>query len=67
MGQALKTLERMVNMNANYDIYDDFKYWEDASDQYREAEGTLLPLWRFTDERTKRRTVTSIVWNPQYK
>eukprot|EP00948_MAST-09A_sp_MAST-9A-sp1_P001174 g1174.t1 len=66
MGKALKTLERMANMNANYEIYEDFKYWEDASDQFRDGDGTLLPLWRFCDDRTKRRTVTHVVWNPVY-
>jgi hypothetical protein len=25
----------------------DFKYWEDAADEYREYDGTLMPLWRF--------------------
>ena len=29
----------------------DFKYWEDASDEFRETEGTLLPLWKFAFER----------------
>ena len=27
------------------EIFQDFKYWEDASDQFREGEGSLLPLW----------------------
>lgn len=26
----------------------DFKYWEDAADEFRDPEGTLMPLWRFT-------------------
>ena len=51
MGNALKILERMVNQNAEDDIFQDFKYWEDASDLYRNSEGSLLPLWRFSPER----------------
>lgn len=46
MENALKILERLVNQNAEDEIFNDFKYWEDASDQFREGEGSLLPLWR---------------------
>jgi len=66
MGKAVKVMERMVNQNSFSDIADDFKYWEDASDQFREGEGTLLPLWKFYNERAKRKHVTSICWNPEY-
>ncbi|CAE7308809.1 unnamed protein product [Symbiodinium microadriaticum] len=66
MSNALKILERMVNQNAEDEIFQDFKYWEDASDWYRNGEGSLLPLWRFSTERTKRKQVTAIKWNPVY-
>ncbi|KAK3240083.1 Dynein, 78 kDa intermediate chain, flagellar outer arm [Cymbomonas tetramitiformis] len=66
MCKAVKVMERMVNQNSFSDIADDFKYWEDASDQFREGEGTLLPLWKFYNERAKRKHVTSICWNPEY-
>jgi len=66
MGNALKILERMVNQNAEDEIFQDFKYWEDASDQFRGGEGSLLPLWRFSTDRTKRKQVTALCWNPQY-
>jgi len=55
-----------VNQNSYDDIAQDFKYWEDQSDQFREGEGTLLPLWKFYNERAKRRHVTAIAWNPEY-
>lgn len=45
----------------------DFKYWEDPSDEYRENDGTLLPLWKFTYEKAKKLAVTSLCWNPKYK
>nr|CAD7439327.1 unnamed protein product [Timema bartmani] len=32
----------------------DYRYWEDPSDEYREDEGTLLPLWKFVYEKTKK-------------
>ena len=58
MGAAL---ERMVNQNAEDEIFQDFKYWEDASDAFREGEGSLLPLWRFSTERSKRKQVRETV------
>nr|CAG4635166.1 EOG090X0HBC [Alona affinis] len=56
-------------------------YWEDAADEYREPEGTMMPLWRFSppaallrmfEENGSMRSqvpshVTSICWNPHYK
>jgi dynein intermediate chain 1, axonemal len=52
--------------NAEDEIFQDFKYWEDASDAFREGEGSLLPLWRFSTERTKRKQVTAMEWNGRY-
>lgn len=63
---ALKAMERMVNQNDCFDIIDDFKYWEDQSDLYKE-DGTLLPLWQFFTEKTKKRAVTYIALNNRYK
>lgn len=40
----------------------DFKYWEDASDEFKDQEGTLLPLWKFSCEKSKRMAVTSLCW-----
>lgn len=40
----------------------DFKYFEDASDEYRDQQGTLLPLWKFQYDKTKRLAVTAISW-----
>ena len=44
----------------------DFKFWEDPSDEFRDGEGTLLPLWRFSDHRARRKQVTALCWNPTY-
>lgn len=66
MGLSLKILERMVNQNAEDEIYNDFKFWEDPSDDFRPGEGTLLPLWRFADSRSRRKQVTSLCWHPQF-
>jgi len=40
----------------------DFKYFEDASDEFREQEGTLLPLWKFQYDKAKRLSVTALCW-----
>eukprot|EP00928_Gymnodinium_smaydae_P053786 TRINITY_DN376_c0_g3_i1.p1 TRINITY_DN376_c0_g3~~TRINITY_DN376_c0_g3_i1.p1 ORF type:complete len:666 (+),score=163.88 TRINITY_DN376_c0_g3_i1:64-2061(+) len=66
MKLSIKIMERMVNQNAENEVYHDFKYWEDRSDEFRDGEGTLLPLWRFSSEKAKRQQVTAIKWNPRY-
>eukprot|EP00996_Jenningsia_fusiforme_P005665 NODE_667_length_1996_cov_12.812018_g617_i0.p1 GENE.NODE_667_length_1996_cov_12.812018_g617_i0~~NODE_667_length_1996_cov_12.812018_g617_i0.p1 ORF type:complete len:631 (+),score=160.13 NODE_667_length_1996_cov_12.812018_g617_i0:160-1893(+) len=63
---SLKVMERMVNQNTFNDITDDYKYWEDAADLYKDDGGTLLPLWKFSSDKVRKKTVTSICWNPQH-
>ncbi|NWQ64588.1 DNAI1 protein, partial [Neopipo cinnamomea] len=67
VAKAAKIAERMVNLNTFDDIAQDFKYFEDASDEFRAQQGTLLPLWNFQYEKTKKLAVTAISWNPKYK
>ncbi len=31
----------------------DFRFYEDGSDEFRDVEGTLLPLWKFEYEKAK--------------
>lgn len=80
--EGWKVLERMVNQNTYDDIakgitsflirtdlgncVSDYRYWEDPSDEFREDEGTLLPLWKFSYDKTRKSTVTDIEWNPHY-
>lgn len=52
----------MVNQNTYDDIAQDFSYFEDASDEFRDQEGTLLPLWKFSYDKAKRLAVTSLCW-----
>lgn len=56
----------MVNQNTHDEIAQDFKYWEDASDEFKGNEGTLLPLWPFKSEKGKKLSVTAVVFNPEY-
>ncbi|XP_026578796.1 dynein intermediate chain 1, axonemal [Pseudonaja textilis] len=67
VAKAAKIVERMVNQNTFDDIAQDFKYFEDASDEYRDNMGTLLPLWKFQYDKAKRLAVTALSWNPKYK
>ncbi|CAF0920781.1 unnamed protein product [Rotaria sordida] len=63
---SLKILERMINQNTFDDIAQDFKYWEDAADEYREQEGSLLPLWLFQYSMVKKLACTNLTWNTHY-
>ena len=47
----------------------DFRFYEDQSDQYKELEGTLLPLWTFSfeDKEAKHKLEnTALCWNARY-
>jgi dynein intermediate chain 1 len=66
MEHSLKTMERLVNQNAEDEIFHDYKYFEDKADEFRNGEGTLLPLWRFSANKANRKQVTSLCWNPLY-
>jgi dynein intermediate chain 1, axonemal len=74
MKHSLQIMERLVSQNAEDEVYSDFKYWEDASDAFRDNVGTCLPLWKFEDSKTKKaaassasgassKQVTAIAWN----
>ena len=68
MNKALKVTERLINQNAQDEIYHDFKYFEDASDEYRAREGSLLPLWKFSTQRVKKGLqVTALCWNTNHE
>jgi dynein intermediate chain 1 len=66
-------MERMANQNTFDDISQDYKYWEDASDDLGDKKctatntaGKLLPLWKFVFQKDKKKQVTSLCWNPKY-
>ena len=66
LSEKVHILYRMVNQNTFDDVMQDFKYYEDPSDEYRQQQGTLLPLWRFSYDRAKRSAVTALSISPQY-
>lgn len=57
---------KLTPQNSILQYFLDYRYWDDPSDEFRDEEGTLLPLWKFTYDKTKRNTVTDISWNPYY-
>ncbi len=65
---AVKVMERLVNQNAELDLFMDFKYHEDKDGESasKEGKGTFLPLWTFQYKDAKKKTVTALSWNPYY-
>lgn len=67
--RCLKIMERMVMQNEQAEKYEDYKYWWSKDGENLEAgktEGSLLPIWRFSNEKLRKKNVTSITWNPKY-
>ncbi|CAF4626912.1 unnamed protein product [Rotaria sp. Silwood1] len=44
---------------------ENFKYFEDKTDEVRDPMGTLFPLWKFPPSFSNR-SVTALTWNPAY-
>lgn len=61
-----RKMERMINQNTFDDVLQDFRYWDDASDAVKTEEGSLLPLWTFRNDATKKKHVTALSFNPAY-
>ena len=68
MKRQLKIMERMIVQNAEEVQFEDYKYYEDTTeDPENNSYGSVLPLWRFTTEKSRKKNVTAIAWNPKYK
>ena len=68
MKRALKIMERMIVQNADYVKFEDYKYYEDNTEDPETGNyGSVLPLWRFSTEKSRKKNVTSIQWNPKYR
>ncbi|VDK34692.1 unnamed protein product [Taenia asiatica] len=64
--KPIKTVERMINQNTFDDVLQDFAFYEDISDDFRDSLGTLLPLWKFTYEKSRKMVVTALCWSLRY-
>lgn len=68
MKRALKIMERMIVQNADDEKFEDYKYYEDNTEDKETGNyGSVLPLWRFSTPKSQKKHVTSIIWNPRYK
>jgi dynein intermediate chain 1 len=65
MKGTVKLMERMVNFNQDLEAFEDFRFFSDGADAFRQT-GSALPLWRFTFEKLKKKQVTCVRWNPTY-
>jgi len=61
-------MERTVVQNDQKDKYHDYKYYWTQGEvtETSKNEGHLLPIWRFQNEKQRKKNVTCIVWNPRY-
>lgn len=67
MSRCLKIMERMIVQNAEYPFFHDYKYYkDDTNDPESDSFGSVLPLWRFTSDKARKKAVTAICWNPRY-
>ena len=54
-------------INFDHSIYNlDFQFYEDPADEFKDFEGTLLPLWEFVNVKKEKLEITSLCWNPKY-
>mmetsp|Transcript_19883 Transcript_19883/g.17008 ORF Transcript_19883/g.17008 Transcript_19883/m.17008 type:complete len:245 (+) Transcript_19883:256-990(+) len=60
-------MERMVVQNEQQERYHEYKYFWANEQTESGKEGAMLPIWRYTGHKEKKRNVTSICWNPKYK
>ena len=69
MKRCLKIMERLIVQNANEERFIDYKYEELQMDELTNnpSDVPVLPLWRFTTDKGRRKHVTAICWNPRYK
>ena len=68
MKRALKIMERMIVQNSETEKFDDYKYYIDnTQDPATGLYGSVLPLWRFSNDKGRGKQVTAVTWNPRYK
>jgi dynein intermediate chain 1 len=68
MKRALKIMERMIVQNQDSIKFWDYKYYQDDTEDKENGNyGAVLPLWRFSTDKSRKKSVTSIQFNPKYK
>lgn len=68
MKRSLRLMERMIVQNTEEVKFHDYRYFEEVAEEGTDAKvGSVLPLWRFSTEKSRKKNVTTICWNPRYK
>ncbi|KAH0576731.1 Dynein intermediate chain [Spironucleus salmonicida] len=62
---SLNLSEKLIAQSAFSEVVTDFAAWNDPADQYKPQEGSLYPLWKFSQSTSI--PVSGIVWHPKYK
>lgn len=62
----LRNSTKLTYKSKKETLFLDYRYYEDPSDEFRDEEGTLLPLWKFQYEKTKKMNVTDMCFNTLY-
>lgn len=67
--RSLKIMERMIVQNNEKQRFHDYKYMftDTFKDSNKGKEKNMLPLWKFSYQAIKKKSVTSLCWNPKYK
>jgi len=62
-------MERTVVQNEQKEVFDDYRYYFDNGswNHINKPEAHIRFLCRIYTEKTKRKNVTCICWNPRYK
>lgn len=67
MKSRLKIMERMIVQNFEKEKFNDYKYYEDNTTEPTAPNyGSVLPLWRFTSDKGRKKNVTAMCWNPRF-
>uniref|UniRef100_A0A3Q3E6R9 Dynein axonemal intermediate chain 1 n=1 Tax=Labrus bergylta TaxID=56723 RepID=A0A3Q3E6R9_9LABR len=64
--KEVKKKNAFISSLISFFVLSDFKYFEDPSDEFKGQQGTILPLWEFHYDETKKLSVTALCWNKKY-
>ena len=66
--RCLKIMDRMVVNNDQAVRYHDYKYYFTGPENQDigKTEGNMLLIWRFFNDKQRKKHVTSLCWNPRY-
>ena len=63
---VVKTLFYLPSCHIQNCLLTDFRFYEDLADEFKENEGSLLPLWKFEFSEAAGLENTALCWNSAY-